>query len=50
MRIEPEYLQNVLSELERLTFKHGFLSGHTGPAGKVLTCGRNAHLIQEPIA
>jgi hypothetical protein len=47
--IEPEYLDNVLSDLERITVKHGFFSVHTGPAGKVLSDGRNAHLIQEPI-
>ena len=48
--IEPEYLDNVLSDLERITVRHGFFSVHTGPAGKVLSDGRNAHLIQEPIA
>ena len=33
--IEPEFLDNVLSDLERITVRHGFFSVHTGPAGKV---------------
>lgn len=46
--IEPEYLDNVLDDLGRLTQQTGFFSIHTGPAMKVLADGRNAHLIQEP--
>jgi hypothetical protein len=46
--IEPDYLDNVLDELARLTVKFGFFTIHTGPAMKVLSDGRNAHLIQEP--
>ena len=46
--IELEYLDNVLDELERLTVKYGVFTIHTGPAVKVLSDGRNAHLIQEP--
>ncbi len=45
--IEPELLDNVLDHLQALTKKYGFFSIHTGPAKKVLSDGRNAHLIQE---
>ena len=46
--IEPELLDNVLDELASITVKVGFLTVHTGPAIKVLSDGRNAHLIQKP--
>ena len=46
--IEPEYLDNVLMELQSLITKIGFFTIHMGPAGKVLSDGRNAHLIQKP--
>lgn len=46
--IEPEFLDNVLDDLQRITVRHGFFSIHTGPAVKVLNDGRNAHLIQKP--
>lgn len=45
--IEPELVDNVLDDLVRLTEQLGFFTVHTGPAGKVLPDGRNAHLIQE---
>jgi len=45
--IEPEHLEAVLEELARIT-RIGFFSVHTGPAGKTLPDGRNAHLIQNP--
>lgn len=47
--IEPEYLGSVLNDIARLTQGVCFLSIHTGPAIKVLSDGRNAHLIQEPM-
>lgn len=47
--IEPELLDNVLNDLERVTECIGFFSIHCGPAGKVLQDGRNAHLIQKPM-
>lgn len=47
--IEPEYLDNVLDDLARLTEAVAFLTIHTGPAVKVLADGRNAHLTQQPI-
>jgi hypothetical protein len=46
--IEPNLLDNVLSDLAGLTRKIGFFSIHTGPAKKHLSDGRNAHLIQKP--
>ena len=45
--IEPELLDNVLDDLQRLVINTGLFTIHTGPAGKVLADGRNAHLIQE---
>lgn len=47
--IEPEFLNSVLDDLARLTQGVCFLSIHTGPAIKVLSDGRNAHLTQEPM-
>ena|SRR3990167_6092186 len=46
--IEPEFIDNVLDDLQRVTRKLIFLTVHTGPAKKTLPDGRNAHLIQEP--
>ncbi len=48
--IEPELLDNVLDDLQRVTSGHGVFTVHTGPAIKVLADGRNAHLIQQPPA
>ena len=46
--IEPTKLDSVLEELASITVGLGFFSVHMGPAGKVLSDGRNAHLIQKP--
>jgi hypothetical protein len=46
--IEPELLDNVLDDLQRVTLGVGFFTVHTGKAGKFLPDGRNAHLIQRP--
>lgn len=46
--IEPDLLDNVLDDLQRVTAGHGLFTVHTGPAAKVLADGRNAHLIQRP--
>lgn len=46
--IEPELLDNVLDDLQRVGHRWLFLTVHTGPARKVLSDGRNAHLIQKP--
>ena len=48
--IEPEFLDAVLDDLKRLTEGVLFATIATGPAGKTLSDGRNAHLIQEPIS
>ena len=45
--IEPECLDDVLDHLQKLTDLAGFFSIHTGPAIKILSDGRNAHLIQQ---
>jgi len=46
--VEPDCIDTVLSELAGITIKYGFFTIHTGPARKVLSDGRNAHLIQKP--
>jgi hypothetical protein len=48
--IEPECLDEVLDDLQRLVRKMGFFVIATRPAMKVLADGRNAHLIQETVA
>lgn len=47
--VEPEYLDDVLASIRSKTARTAFLTIHTGPAGKFLPDGRNAHLIQEGI-
>lgn len=47
--IEPEYIDDVLDDLKRVTQRMGVFTIHTGKAMKVLSDGRNAHLIQKPI-
>jgi hypothetical protein len=46
--VEPSCLTEVMNDLARITVKLGFFTIHTGPAGKTLGDGRNAHLIQAP--
>jgi 2-polyprenyl-3-methyl-5-hydroxy-6-metoxy-1,4-benzoquinol methylase len=46
--IEPHLLENVLDDLKRVTKRIGFFTISTVPAGKTLSDGRNAHLIQCP--
>ena len=46
--IEPLYLNSVLQDLKKITKTIGFFTIHTGPAGKTLPDGRNAHIIQKP--
>jgi len=45
--VEPECLDAVLDDLQRVVAKSGLFTVHTGPAQKALSDGRNAHLIQE---
>ena len=46
--IEPDLLDNVLEHLFSKAKEYVLLTVHTGPAGKTLPDGRNAHLIQQP--
>jgi len=46
--IEPNLIDNVLLDLQRVVSKYGLFTIHTGPAVKTLPDGRNAHLIQQP--
>lgn len=48
--IEPDCLDSVLNDLKRLTEGVLFATVATGPALKTLSDGRNAHLIQKPLA
>lgn len=45
--IEPKLLDAVVADIASISRKLVFLTVHTGPAKKVLSDGRNAHLIQE---
>jgi hypothetical protein len=45
--IEPEYLDNVLGDMKNLMLFSGFLIVSLSPARKLLSDGRNAHLIIE---
>ena len=46
--IEPKLIDIMILELSKITFNLGFFSIHMGPDGKILSDGRNAHLIQKP--
>lgn len=46
--IEPNKLDNVLDDLQRVTQSIGLFTVATTPAMKTLSDGRNAHLIIEP--
>lgn len=46
--IEPDCLDSVLDELQSITRRLALFTVHTGPAKKVLSDGRNAHLTQQP--
>lgn len=48
--IELPYLNNVLQDISNITTNLGFFTIHTGPANKLLSDGRNAHLIQKPLS
>ena len=45
--IEPEFIQDVLSDLRRCVKMMGYFVIHTGPASKTLPDGRNTHLLQK---
>jgi len=46
--VEEDFLDDILNELRICTRGLAFLTIHMGPAGKTLSDGRNAHLIQKP--
>jgi hypothetical protein len=46
--IEPHLLDSVLDHLKSLAVQALFATVHCGPAKKILSDGRNAHLIQQP--
>jgi hypothetical protein len=46
--IEPGCLGDVIQSIKEKTGRVAFMTIHTGPAGKFLDDGRNAHLIQKP--
>ena len=48
--IEPSLIDHVLDDLQRVTAGVGVFTVDTGAAMKVLPDGRNAHLIQQPVA
>ena len=47
--VEPECVDAVLDDLQRCTGRMIMLIIETGKAKKILSDGRNAHLIQEPV-
>lgn len=47
--IEPDFIDNVMDDLKRVTQAVLFATVATGPAAKKLSDGRNAHLIQKPM-
>lgn len=46
--IEEEFLENILYEIFQITLKFCYFSIATTPAKKILSDGRNAHIIQKP--
>ena len=44
--IEEEYLDEILIEISQITMKLCYFSIATVPAKKILSDGRNAHIIQ----
>ncbi len=47
--IEPDHLDAVLDDLQRVTKRLLYATVHCKPAIKVLPDGRNAHLTQQPL-
>jgi hypothetical protein len=46
--IEPEFLENVLNELQRVTRQYGYFTISCRKANKMIKDGQNAHLIVQP--
>lgn len=47
--IEPECINDVLKDLKRVISRTGFFVISTRPAKKILSDGRNAHLLQKDL-
>jgi hypothetical protein len=45
--VEPEFIDNVLDDLKRVTLNHGYFMISLLPATRLLQNGKNAHLIVE---
>jgi hypothetical protein len=48
--IEPDSINQMLTFLGDLVTRYGYFTIATGPHGRKLTDGRDAHLIQEPVS
>ena len=46
--IEPDYIDDILDDIDRLSTKAVFFNICTRPANKILPDGRNAHLLVRP--
>ncbi len=46
--IEPELIDNVLDDLQRVTVEYGFFTISCRLATKILKDGRNAHILVKP--
>jgi hypothetical protein len=47
--VEPEYIDQVLDDLQRVISDIGYFTVCDVPATKILMDGRNAHLIIQPV-
>ena len=47
--VEPEYIDQVLDDLQRVVANLGYFTVAVDPARKILEDGRNAHLIVQPV-
>jgi hypothetical protein len=47
--VEPDYIDQVLDDLQRVIANIGYFTVAVTPAKKILMDGRNAHLIVEPV-
>jgi hypothetical protein len=47
--VEPEYIDQVLDDLQRVVTDIGYFTVAVTPATRILMDGRNAHLIVQPI-
>ena len=47
--VEPEYIDQVLDDLQRVVANLGYFTIAVTPATKILEDGRNAHLIVQPV-